>query len=131
MGAEEAFRRALAGDEGAVIRIAIGGQQVGRIGVGAGDHQRRHAEHVGRRRAATSFWIASCVGTSTCRPYGRISSPPPAGLQSFGGAGGDHRFHQLEGVQHAAEAGFRIGDDRQEIIGVAFAARLIWLAHWI
>ena len=55
MGAEEAFRRALTGDEGAVIRIAIGGQQVGRIGVGAGDHQRRHAEHVGRQARGDQF----------------------------------------------------------------------------
>ena len=30
--------------------------------------------------------------------------------------GFNHRFHQLKGVQHAAETGFRIGDDRQEIV---------------
>lgn len=31
----------------------------------------------------------------------------------------NHGFHQLKGVQHAAETGFRIGDDRQEIISKA------------
>ena len=30
-----------------------------------------------------------------------------------GSAGGDHRLHQLEDVERAAEAGFGIGDDRQ------------------
>ena len=30
-----------------------------------------------------------------------------------GSAGGDHRLHQLENVERAAEAGFGVGDDRQ------------------
>ena len=38
-----------------------------------------------------------------------------------GGAGLDHRLHQLEGVERAAEAGLGIGDDRREVIGVAAA----------
>jgi hypothetical protein len=34
----------------------------------------------------------------------------------------DHRLHQLEGVQHAAEAGFRVSNDRRHEMGrfVAF-----------
>ena len=28
-------------------------------------------------------------------------------------AGGDHRFHQFEDVERAAEAGFGVGDDRK------------------
>ncbi len=115
MGTEEAFRRALAGDEGAVIRIAIGSQQVGRIGVGAGDHQRRHAEHVGRQARGDQFLDRFLRG------HQHFAAHMAAFLHRRqlvfkvhpGGAGGDHRFHQLEGVQHAAEAGFRIGDDRQ------------------
>ena len=126
MGAEEAFRRALAGDEGAVIRIAIGRQQVGRIGVGTGDHQRRHAEHVGGQASGDQL-----LDRFLCR-HQYFAAHMTAFLHRRqlvfevhpGGAGGDHRFHQLEGVQHAAEAGFRIGDNRQEVIGVAFAARL-------
>ena len=38
-----------------------------------------------------------------------------------GGAGLDHRLHQLEGVQHAAEAGFGIGHDRREVVDVVLA----------
>ena len=35
----------------------------------------------------------------------------------------NHRFHQLEGVQHAAEARLRIRDDRQEVVSKARIAR--------
>ena len=40
-----------------------------------------------------------------------------------GGARVDHRLHQFEGVQHAAETGFGIGDDRREVIDIALVAR--------
>jgi hypothetical protein len=33
-----------------------------------------------------------------------------------GGAGADHRLHQFEGVQHAAETGFGVSHDRQEVV---------------
>ena len=36
-------------------------------------------------------------------------------------AGFDHRLHQLEGVEHAAEAGLGIGDDRREVVDVVLA----------
>ncbi len=111
---------------GAVVRIAVGGDQVGRVGVGAGDHQRRHAEHVGRQTRGDQLLDRFLRG------HQHLAAHMAALLHRrqlvfevhAGGAGLDHRFHQLEGVQHAAEAGFRIGDDRQEVIGVAFAARL-------
>jgi hypothetical protein len=38
------------------------------------------------------------------------------------GAGVDHRLHQLEGVQHAAEAGLGVGHDRREPVDAALAA---------
>ncbi|MOA07596.1 hypothetical protein D3C78_1273030 [compost metagenome] len=41
-----------------------------------------------------------------------------------GSTGLNHRLHQFESVQHATKAGFGIGDDRQEVVGVTFAARL-------
>ncbi len=37
----------------------------------------------------------------------------------------DHRLHQLERVQHAAEAGLGIGDDRREEIDVALAFHVL------
>ena len=38
-----------------------------------------------------------------------------------GGAGLDHRLHQLEGVQRPAEAGLGVGDDRREPVGAVRA----------
>jgi hypothetical protein len=40
-----------------------------------------------------------------------------------GGAGFDHRAHQLERVQRPAEPGFRVGDDRREPVPVQRAGR--------
>ena len=37
-------------------------------------------------------------------------------------AGSDHVLHQFEGVQHTAETGFSVGDDRQEVVDEAFVA---------
>jgi hypothetical protein len=38
-----------------------------------------------------------------------------------GGAGFDHRLHQFEGIQHAAEAGLGVGHDRLQEVGVVLA----------
>ena len=46
MGAVEAFAGTFAGDEFAVVRVAVRGDQVRRVRIGTGNHQRRHAEHV-------------------------------------------------------------------------------------
>ena len=43
----EAFGGALAGDELAVALVDIGGDQLGALGVGARDHEGRHAADVG------------------------------------------------------------------------------------
>ena len=40
-----------------------------------------------------------------------------------GGAGLDHRLHQLEGVERAAEAGLGVGHDRREPVRAALALR--------
>jgi hypothetical protein len=41
-----------------------------------------------------------------------------------GGARSDHVLHQFEGVQHAAEAGFGVGHDRQEVVDELLVARV-------
>ena len=38
------------------------------------------------------------------------------------GAGTNHGFHQLKGVQHAAETGLGIGNNRSEIVDVVLMA---------
>ena len=42
-----------------------------------------------------------------------------------GGAGLDHRLHQLEGIEHAAEAGFGVGDDRLQAVDVVIALGVV------
>jgi hypothetical protein len=44
-----------------------------------------------------------------------------------GGAGLDHRLHQFEGVEHAAEAGFRVGHDRLQEVDVVLAFGVVHL----
>ncbi|MDT4857743.1 hypothetical protein FQZ97_921770 [compost metagenome] len=41
-----------------------------------------------------------------------------------GSAGRDHVLHQFEGVEHAAEAGFSVGHDRQEVVDEFLVARV-------
>jgi hypothetical protein len=44
-----------------------------------------------------------------------------------GGAGFDHGLHQFEGVQHAAEAGFGVGDDRGEVVDIVALPSMCWI----
>jgi hypothetical protein len=64
----EAFGGALAGDERLVVLVVVAGQQVGRFGVGAGDHERGHAADVGSHAGRDQLLQASAVGTSTLPP---------------------------------------------------------------
>src|SRR5579864_8382841 len=66
--AEEAFAGAFAGKERMIARINVAGQKVCAVRVGAGEYERRHAITSAASRAATSFWIASEVDTSTLPP---------------------------------------------------------------
>jgi hypothetical protein len=43
LGLVEAFGGALAGQEGLVVLVVVGGQQVSRFSIGTGDNQGRHA----------------------------------------------------------------------------------------
>jgi hypothetical protein len=125
-GLVEAFRGALAGDEGLVVGVAVGGQQVGGFSVGTGDDQGRHAADVGgeargdqlldgflRRHQDLATHVAALLDRS------QLVFPVHPG-----GAGADHRLHQFEGVQHATKTGFGVGDDRREVVDVALVARV-------
>lgn len=41
-----------------------------------------------------------------------------------GGTGADHRFHQFEGVEYAAETGFGIGDDGGVVVDEILMLRI-------
>ena len=78
-------------------------------------------------RAAISLSTASRVGTSTLPPmWPHFLTDGELVLEVHaGGARLDHRLHQLERVQHAAEAGLGIGDDRREEVDVALAFHVL------
>ena len=114
--AVEAFHRALAGEEDAVVGIDVGGQQMRAVGVGARQHQRGNAQHVGRetschellhrflrRHQHLAAEVAALLGG------GQLIFEVHAGRARF-----DHGLHQLEGVERAAESGFGVGDERNE-----------------
>ncbi len=121
------FDRALARQVRLVVVVDIGGDEVGRFGVGARDQQRRHAHHVGRETRRDQ------LGHRFARRHQHLAAHVAALLHRrelvlevhAGGAGVDHRLHQFEGVQHAAKAGLRIGNDRREVVDVAGVVRVL------
>ena len=121
---EEAFGRALLrGDERLVALVDVGGQQRRRLGVGARDEHGRHAADVGReprgdelvdgflrRHQHLAAHVAALLGARelVLEMHAR-------------GARFDHRLHELERVQHAAEARFGVGDDRLQPVDLVVA----------
>ena len=78
LDAEEAFRRALAGEELAVARIDIGGEQLRRIRVGARQQHGRHALDIGcQPRGVERADELAASAPAPCRRDGRISFPRP------------------------------------------------------
>ena len=121
--AVEAFGGALAGKERLVVLVDVGGHQVGRLGVRAREQHRRHAHDVGGEARGDELLHRFL------RRHQHLAAHVAALLRRgelilemhAGGAGLDHRLHQLEGVQHAAEAGFGVGNDRREPVDVVLA----------
>ena len=134
--AEEALRRALAGDERRVALVDVARQQRRRVGVGPRDHERRHVENVGREPgreqrpdelAGRHEHLAAEVAALL---LGRELILEVDGRR----ARLDHPLHQLERVQRPAEAGLRVGDDRDEpvdlvALGAIPSAQSIWSAR--
>ena len=113
----ETLGRALTfGDEGAVALVDVGGDQLGRLGVGAGQDQGRHAADIGGQARGDEIAdmgrsrdqdLAAHVAALLFR--GQLVLEMDAG-----GAGLDERLHDLEAVERSAETGFSVGDDGQE-----------------
>ena len=127
VGFIEAFHRAFAGAERAVVVVDIAGQQVGGFGVGARHDQRRHAHHVGGEARGDQL-LHRFAGR-----HQHLAAHVPALLDASqlvlkmhaGRAGFDHRLHQLERIEHAAETGFGIGHDRLHEIDIAHTFRAL------
>ena len=114
-------------EERLVGRIDVARQQRGAERVGARDEHRRHVEDVGREPrgdqrpdelARRDEHLAAEVAALLLG--GELVLEVDAG-----GAGLDHRLHQLERVQRAAEAGLGVGDDRREPVGLVAALRRV------
>ena len=112
----EALGGALPGQEWPVTLVHVAGDQRRGLGVGAGDHQGGHAGHVGGEpgggqgtdvRLGRDQHLATQVAALLLG--GELVLPVHPGR-----TGGDHRLHQLVGVQHAAEAGLGVGHDRRQ-----------------
>ena len=112
----EAFLGPLAGDERLVALIDIGGDQGGRLGVGAGDHDRRHIGDVGRQpcrgqRADVLLGGDEHLATQVTALLLRGQLVLPVRSRD---TGGDHGLLQLVDVERATEAGLTVGDDRHQ-----------------
>ncbi len=110
----EAFRGALAGDERLVALVDVGGDQRGRLGVGAGDDDGRHVGDVGRQAsrgqgADVLLGGDEHLATEVAALLLRRQLIFPVRPRD---ACGDHRLLQLVDVERAAEAGLTVGDDR-------------------
>jgi hypothetical protein len=105
--------------------VDVGRQQRGAQRVGTRDQQRRHVENVGGEPCGAER------ANELRRRHEHLAAEMAALLLSCelvlevhaGGAGLDHRPHQLVGVERPAEAGLGIRDDRCQPLGAAAAFR--------
>ncbi len=116
LDAVEAFRRSLAGDERAVVLVHVARQQRGRKRVRPREEQRRHVEHVGReaRRVERADELRRRHEHLAAEVAALLLRRELVLVVHAGGAGLDHRPHELVRVQRAAEAGLRVGENRRE-----------------
>ena len=112
----EAFGGALTGDELLVALVDVRGHQRGCLGVGTGDDEAGHVLDVGREAGGVER-------ADVLRGRDEDLAAEVAALLlgtelilevHTGSAGCDHRPHEFVDVDRAAEARFRVGDDRSE-----------------
>ena len=112
---EEALVGSGPGAERAVCRVDVAGEQVRRVGVGAGDDEDRHPADVGGEPGGGQRPDMLGGGNED------LAAHVPAFLLRgelvlevhTGGPGLDERLGQLEDVERSAEPGFAVGDDRE------------------
>ena len=120
----EAFLGALAGNEWLVVRVAVRGQQVCRVGVGTGQDDGRCTGNVSGQASGGQL-LYSFLGR-----YQYLATHVAAFFHRSqlvfevhaGSACLDHALHQLVGVEYATETGFGVCHDWREVVDVAFIA---------
>ena len=110
----EALLGALTGDERLVALVDVGGDQRGRLGVGAGDDDGRDVGDVGRQTgrgqgADVLLGRDQHLATEVAALLLRGQLVLPVRTRD---TGGDHGLLQLVDVERATEAGLAVGDDR-------------------
>ena len=122
LDAEETLGGSVVGDERAVALIDVGGQQLRRLGVGAAQQDGVHTFHVGRQAGGVqgADVLADRHQDLAAQMAALLLGRQLVFKVDARGAAGDHRAHQFVGVQRAAEAGFRVGDDRRHPVGAVF-----------
>ena len=114
----------------AVAFIDVARQQTRRVGVGASDQHDVGTSTRPRQGARPLSVLMNCL-----RRHEHLAAQVAALLLGgelvlevhARGAGFDHRLHQLEGVERAAEAGLGVGDDRREPVTWPFSPSAVWI----
>ncbi len=114
--AVEALRRPLPRDEVAVVLVDVAREEGGRERVRPRDQHGRDPAHVGGEPGSVERL------DELLRRHEHLPAEVPALLLraelvlevDAGGSGLDHRAHELEGIERAAEAGLCVGEDRRE-----------------
>ena len=109
---------------GVVALVDVAREQRRAERVGARDEQRRHVADVGGQARGDER------ADELARRDEHLAAQVAALLLGgelvlevhAGGAGLDHRLHQLEGVERPAEAGLGVGDDRREPVAAGAVA---------
>ena len=118
---------ALAGQELAVALVDVRGDQLGALGVGAGDEQGRHAADVGGEPGRVEV---ADMGLGRDQHLAAEMAALLLGGElvlemDAGGARLDIGLHDLEAVQRPAEAGLGVGDDRHEPVAARAAFHML------
>ena len=110
---EEAFRSAFAGAEGHISFIDVAGQQIGSERIGTRDDDARNAADVRSQPSRVER-----TNVLACRNEDLAAEMPALLLGGelilpvhARGTGGDHAFHEFEGIQRSAEAGLSVSND--------------------
>ena len=123
---EEALGGAFAAQERPVSLVDVGGEQLCGVAVGSAQQHRRHPLHVGRQPCGVqrADVLADRHQHLAAEMAALLLRRELVLEMHTGGTRLDHRPHQLERVQRAAEAGLGIGDDRRHplLSGVALEA---------
>jgi hypothetical protein len=117
----------LASHERLVVRVAVGSQQVGSVGVGTGQDDGRYTGNVSSQTGSGQL-LYGFLGRNQ-HLAAHVAALLHGGQLVFevhaGGACFDHALHQFVGVQYAAETGFGVSHDWREVVDVAFVARVL------